>query len=288
MFIPEGLINYINNANINARTNKVVDCFTFYNELDLLNYRLNVLNDVVDYFVIVESEHTHTGKKKPLIFNENRHLFGKFNAKIVHVVVDDFPHKYPHIDFNKNQQWVNEMFQRNAISRGLSRLDLTDCDLILITDLDEIPDPSTVAKIQTSDTDIGIRALEMDLYYYNLTLRFDNKWNAGKICTFRKYAEHISRGGTVDDIRRMSCSNIIRGGWHLSYFGDSEFIKNKINAFAHQEFNLEVLTNVHNIDERIRTGKDPYDRSDNPTKIELCENMYLPVDYEKYLTRFMQ
>jgi hypothetical protein len=51
---------------------KIIDCFTFYNELDLLNYRLNILNNVVDYFIIVESTHTHVGKEKNLIYEENK------------------------------------------------------------------------------------------------------------------------------------------------------------------------------------------------------------------------
>ena len=56
---------------------KIVDCFTFYNELDMLTYRLNILNDVVDYFVLVESIHTHIGKEKPLFYQENKQLFEK-------------------------------------------------------------------------------------------------------------------------------------------------------------------------------------------------------------------
>jgi beta-1,4-mannosyl-glycoprotein beta-1,4-N-acetylglucosaminyltransferase len=60
---------------------KIIDCFTFYNELDLLTYRLNVLNDVVDYFIIVESTHTFTGREKQLFFNENKQLFSEFNKK---------------------------------------------------------------------------------------------------------------------------------------------------------------------------------------------------------------
>ena len=77
---------------------KIIDCFTFYNELDLLTYRLNILNDVVDYFVLVEATHTHIGKEKPLFYQENKHLFEKFNDKIIHVVVDDFSYKYPNIN----------------------------------------------------------------------------------------------------------------------------------------------------------------------------------------------
>jgi len=72
---------------------------TFYNELDTLAYRLNILNDVVDLFVLVEATHTRVDKVKPLFYQENKHLFEKCNNKIIHVIVDDFPHKYPNIDF---------------------------------------------------------------------------------------------------------------------------------------------------------------------------------------------
>ena len=73
---------------------KIIDCFTFYNEMDLLNYRLNILYNVVDYFIIVESTHTYVGKEKKLFYNDNKHLFEKFNDKIIHIIVDDFPFKY--------------------------------------------------------------------------------------------------------------------------------------------------------------------------------------------------
>ena len=81
---------------------KIIDCFIFYNELDMLTYRLNILNDVVDYFVLVESNHTFVGKEKPLFYNENKHLFEKFNHKIIHIIVNDFPHKYPNVNIGNN------------------------------------------------------------------------------------------------------------------------------------------------------------------------------------------
>ena len=109
---------------------KIVDCFTFYNELDMLTYRLNILNDVVDYFVLVEATHTHVGKEKPLFYQDNKHLFEKFNHKIIHIIVDDFPHKYPNIDISKDEQWINERFQRNCISRGIDKLELNNDDLL--------------------------------------------------------------------------------------------------------------------------------------------------------------
>ena len=127
---------------------KIVDCFTFYNELELLKYRLTILNDCVDYFVLVEATHTHVGKIKPLFYQENKELFKEFNHKIIHIVVDDFSHKYPNINIENREQWNNEIFQRNCIKRGLDKLNLNDEDIFTVTDLDEIPDPKILTKIK--------------------------------------------------------------------------------------------------------------------------------------------
>ena len=161
---------------------KIIDCFIFYNELELLTYRLNLLNDIVDFFVIVESTHTFMGKEKALFFNDNKHLFEKFNSKIIHIIVDDFPHKYPNVNIGNNDVWKNEYFQRNAISRGINSInDLSESDLLIIADLDEIPNPSTLAKIKNGEIIIDTYILEMDMYYYNLNTKFKDKWRLCKI-----------------------------------------------------------------------------------------------------------
>lgn len=233
---------------------KIIDCFTFYNELELLTYRLNVLYDVVDYFIIVEATHTHTGKEKPLYFKEHQGLFDTFKDKIIHIIVDDFPHKFPQIDFAKEEQWVNERFQRNAIIRGFSAIPkMEDDDVIIITDLDEIPDPKTLESIKKGDISVTINCLEMDFYYYNLNNRFESKWRRSKIVRFKNFNELKS---TCSDIRLNNYSNINHGGWHLSYFGDSRFIQNKLLAFAHQELNKECFTDISKIEERVKKGND--------------------------------
>lgn len=127
---------------------KIVDCFTFYNEIELLTYRLNVLHDVVDHFVLVEATHTYAGHEKSLYYNENKHLFEKFHSKIIHVIVDNLPHKYPNINCDNGEQCVNERFQRDRIADGISRLSLDGRDYITITDLDEIPDPRILTIIK--------------------------------------------------------------------------------------------------------------------------------------------
>jgi len=269
----------------NKSSKKIIDCFTFYNEMDLLTYRLNILNDVVDYFVIVEATHTFIGKEKMLFFNENKHLFEKFHEKIIHIIVDDFPYKYPNINIYKSEQWVNENFQRDQIKRGLDKLDLNDEDIITITDLDEIPDPNTLLKIKNNEIKIDINTLRLDFYYYNLNSKIYNEvWNKTKIISFKKYKElSIS----CNSIRHIDCQYIDNGGWHLSYFGDSKFIKNKIEQFAHQEYNNDHYTNIEKIETRVKSFSDLYDRNGNIVKTSINDNNYLPPEYEKYLTKFI-
>lgn len=257
---------------------KIVDCFIFYNELDLLNYRLNVLNDVVDCFVLVEATRTFTGKQKPLHYAENKHLFEPFNHKIVHIVVDNFPFTDANINFSKNEQWLNEACQRNAIERGLGGVNAED--IVIITDVDEIPDCRTLAAIKKGEVQVHMHVLEMEMYYYNLTTKFDTPWRHPKI---------IKRGLLTmpcNDLRQYNCPCIRKGGWHLSYFGDARFIQNKIIHFSHQELNTTAFTDLFKIEQRIKNGSDLYDRRNDLKKIALNKNSYLPLNYEVYLKSF--
>jgi beta-1,4-mannosyl-glycoprotein beta-1,4-N-acetylglucosaminyltransferase len=262
---------------------KIIDCFIFYNEINLLTYRLNILNDIVDKFVIVESTHTFSGKEKKLYFNENKHLFEKFNEKIIHIIVEDFPFKYPNINYKNNEQWVNEKFQRDKISSGIDTLKLDSNDILIITDLDEIPDPKTLRNIKDKHITISINTLEMDFYYYNLNTKQNIKWTLGKIVSYGKYKEIAT---SCSNIRGLNCVKISNSGWHLSYFGDSKFIQNKIQHFSHQEYNYEHFTDLSKIEERVKKSSDIFENHSNITKINIKDNNYLPTDYDKYLTQF--
>jgi beta-1,4-mannosyl-glycoprotein beta-1,4-N-acetylglucosaminyltransferase len=263
---------------------KIIDCFIFYNELDLLTYRLNLLNNIVDYFVIVEATHTFVGKEKPLFFNGNKHLFETFSDKIIHIIVDDFPYKYPNVNIGNYDVWKNEKFQRNAISRGINYIkDLSQTDVIILSDLDEIPDPYTLDKIKKGNIIVNINILEMDLYYYNLNTRVKDKWSLCKIMSYEKY-NNLNRN--CQYIRMTSCSKILNGGWHLSFFGDNLFIQNKIQNFSHQEFNNSNYTDLKNIENRVKNSCDAFDRNCIIDKIKIEDNTYLPIDYNKFLNKY--
>jgi len=265
---------------------KIIDCFIFYNELNMLLYRLDILNEFVDFFILVEAKYTHSGKEKTLYYNDNKHLFEKYNNKIIHIVLDDFPYKYPAIDYSKNQQWDNEHFQRNAIKYGIDKLEINKTDILIISDLDEIPDTELLKKIKNGLLLINnIYSLEQDFYYYNLNTKMGKTWILSKIMNFDTY---LNLNISCQDLRHLNCSSIQKGGWHLSYFGDKYFIQNKIIHFGHQEFNNNTFTDLDKIEYKINNQIDLYSRNNEIIiKIPIKDNTYLPPDYNNRLTEFI-
>ena len=124
---------------------KIFDCFTFFNELELLELRLESLYDVVDCFVIVEADKTHANVPKPFNFYEHRNDFKKYLSKI-HYIMDTSTVPYKGVG-----DWSLENNQRNNIMQGLT--DAAPDDLILISDADEFPDPEIIKTIRESFTD---------------------------------------------------------------------------------------------------------------------------------------
>ena len=255
----------------------LIDCFIFYNELDLLNYRLNILYDQVDYFVIVESTKTHQGYDKKLYYNENKELFKNFEDKIIHVIVDDLKSS----PLNYDEIWKNEYLQRNCIDKGIQRLNLKDDDLIMIADLDEIPNPLKIKDFKIN----GL--LEYDLYYYNLHTKNRNKWCKASFVDYLTYKTKFNcQPQSIRNCRNFE-NKTENAGWHLSYFGDENFIQNKLKNFAHQEFNNENYTNLEYIKNKIKESKDLYNRSNEHWEIvEINNNTNLPYKYEQFLQKY--
>lgn len=221
---------------------KIIDCFTFYNELDMLKFRLEYLKDVVDAFVLVEARVTHSGKPKPLVFDAHKARFAGYN--IVHVIVDDMP--------GGDDAWTRERFQRNAIDRGLQQLHLQDGDRILISDVDEIPR----RELLRLPVPPGLYCLEMQMYYFNVCTRAEQPWYAASLVFWELYNDNPR----PQQYRQAGTVAIRNAGWHFSYFGTPEFISNKIQMFAHQEFNSQQYTDYAAIATRMANGADLFDR----------------------------
>lgn len=263
----------LDNISNDKNNKKVVDAFLFYNELEMLDLRFKELYDFVDYFVIVESPYTFTSKPKELFFKENYERYSKYLDKVKHVVVQDLTSKDP---------WVNEYRQREGLHQGISSLGLRDDDIIFISDVDEILDVDFIEKIKNFDFKNQAYHLRQIMYYYNLQCQLKDFWHLAKVCNYYYYKTYNS----PSTIRQQRCNILLNAGWHFSYFGDAEFIKNKINNFSHQEFNKDEFTDVEKIKTRVTNGKDLFDRGDE-VKILLVnpdETTYLPKNKEMLKT----
>jgi len=261
----------------------IYDCFTFFNELDLLEIRLNVLNDVVDRFVLVEATKAHSGKDKPLYFNENKERYKPFQHKIIHIIVDDYP--------VCTSPWAYENHQRNAILRGLTQAQPDDA--VMISDMDEIPRPDLVrAHAQAKTTVLFIQKL---YYYFMNYLNVSNpNWPLGtKLFPYQYFLgdesqikapynefllPELNHGVTPTKMRFNENVTVIHNaGWHFSYLGGTEAIIKKIQSTAHQEFNCAKNTDPKEILAQIRSGKDIFGRGDRFFGVPIDD------DYPRYI-----
>ena len=234
---------------------KIYDTFMFFNELDLLEIRLNILDPYVDYFVISEATVTFSGKPKPLYYLENKARFKKFEHKIIHNIVDDTPsdfgsygqsdvyytdrHKsYPHKHNGRIlSQLTNdcqiEVYQRDSIMKSLIPSALDD-DIILYSDLDEIPNPNVFNDIFKGLQHHKLLHLNQKWYIYYLNNFCDLDWfgtRAFKFQYLKTCSVDLIRYPTED--RSAQVGGIIEdAGWHFSFLGGADKVKEKLNSFA--------------------------------------------------------
>lgn len=186
---------------------KIIDCFIFQHETELIQYRLNLLNHVVDYFVIVESAFDFTGKPKKM-YSLDIPEFETFRDKIVHIQLKTSK-------YSKYESWKSERYQRNCLFNGIDTLNLKDEDVILISNINEFPDPNMLRSIQQHKIRSDIYSLEMNVYHLNTLL--SEKWYFAKMIPYKKYKE-LSL--SCDTLRNRTCPILKNGGWRLLYHGD--------------------------------------------------------------------
>lgn len=249
---------------------KIVDCFIFFNELNLLDFRLQELNSVVDHFIVVESNKTFSNRNKEFVFEKNSELFSQYLDRIVYIKVEDMP--------TGDNHWDRETHQRNCIYRGLQQLNLHDDDIVIISDLDEVPDSKTLKILKTTGI-FSPYSLQQEMYYYNFNCRANLPWTRAKILPRKLVTPDI------EYFRKTHFSSLsLRGGWHLSYFGDIEWIISKIQSFSHQEYNNSDYTDPERIKDIISRCDDLFQRDNKNTHdfqyLSLKNNNYLPNNYK--------
>jgi beta-1,4-mannosyl-glycoprotein beta-1,4-N-acetylglucosaminyltransferase len=198
----------------------LVDTFMFYNEYDILELRLEVLDRYVDRFVLVESEVNHVGGPKELFFEKNKERYTKWLPKITHIIVtaDESP--------KDENPWSREKYQRERILRGVQ--DVPDGSIIMVSDVDEIPDLRIVPYEKLPHV---LNSVHMWMFEYSLDYLFTGEPWFGTVLTtaevFKRAGPNALRDG------RWKFPVIQYAGWHLSSFGNAEHVCNKMHTFAH-------------------------------------------------------
>jgi len=211
---------------------KVYDCFTFFNELDLLKIRLDELYDSVDHFVIVESTISFTGKSKPLYFAENAQQFEKYKDKITHIVIDYFP------DLTGDaatDHWTREEYSRNSILRGLSGCN--NDDVIFISDLDEIPSALVIPRITQYLAKLNnlnkkqkskikdeqfVCCLDMRLFMYQMNRENFMGWWGGSKAAPYWFVKKYTPWGIKLYHHKNHPYRIENAGWHFNTMGGKD------------------------------------------------------------------
>lgn len=266
---------------------KVYDCFLFFNEIDLLEIRLTMLDPHVDFFVLSECDYTFSGNKKPFYFEENKHLFTKFLHKIIHVknfnsnqfdqienpfegkkkiILDKILNDYSQIKNSAETGYGLPHYCRDYLHREYVSLGLSECsdeDIIMLSDIDEIPNPKSIENIKNFSLDEQNYCLLQDCHNYFVNNLSSTNWMGTTITKYYK-----SKGDSFCNLRRNRGKGILveNGGWHLSFIGGVERIKEKINSYGHQEFNnIEIISDIEN---KIQNNSDLFNRRIKDTERE--------------------
>ena len=234
----------------------IYDCFQYFNEDHIVDLRLNILNDYVDYFVVSESTKTHQGKSKKINFD--KHTGGESPI---------------------------EQHQRNSLMDGIK--DASSEDLIILSDSDEIPDLTKLSEIKNNKKFI-VFSQKMFMYKLNLQNLNESNWMGSRIAK----KKHIK---SMQDFRNLKFKyypfwridkynqQIINGGWHFSYMQTPEQILEKVKSFSHGEYNNSSLSEKY-IEEKIIKNEDIFSRGIKLKKITIDNNYpeYILLNKEKF------
>ena len=241
----------------------------FHSSIEGAQHGGETLDEFVNFFVIVESTCDHQGNIKEL--NLNLEKFKKFKKKIIYIVVDDTIES-----IKKKHKWgesLVEQHQRNSIMRGLKKA--SDEDLIILSDVDEIPDLTRLNSFNKKSK-YAVFSQKMFNFKLNLLNEYENNWHGSKMCLkkdlkspqwlrnleFKKYPFW-----RID--KEKSIQLIENGGWHFNYLLEPEKISKKLKTFAHTEYNKDKFTNISAIKNNINEMRDLFNKGYKYYKVQL-------------------
>ena len=276
----------------------------FFDEEMLLDLRLNILDEFVDKFVIVESSYTHSGKEKKLIFDINK--YSKFKEKINYIILKDPPKGIEEISSNDSEGEISrkeilnalkrENLQRDTILNGLKDADSNDW--IIVSDLDEIPD---LTKVNFNNIKNKIIFFKQKVFYYKLNLELKTlRWIGTKACRkkylkspqwLRNIKDKIYPKWRLDILFSEKKYNDIffieNGGWHFSFVKKPEDIEKKLRSYLHhREYDIDPI-GIDKIKNFINSKSVIYDHRVDQTQYKFSGGQKLEKMDLKFLPKYI-
>ena len=249
----------------------LIDSFQFFNERELVELRVKYLNEVVDYFVVIEADITHQGKKKDWNFpdilkNELKEFSKKIQYHQLKIDTEKIKNEESFIieDLKGDDAWRIENFQRNYTKTVCKKF--SDNDILIISDVDEIPSKEKLKFILSSDFEkISPIAMEQHLFHIDCNYLRKESWRGSIVTTIKicnAYSPHQFRR------YRNKISHFTDSGWSFSSFGGAKKIKEKFEAFAHKEYNDDKFKSIEHIENCQKNGLDLFHRKVETVKVD--------------------
>ena len=267
---------------------KIFDCVTFFQENLQMELRFNILNDVVDKFVVCESAYDHRGREKKINFSKDK--YPEIISKIEHIIITK---KFP----EKKTPWQNQSWQREYILEGIKDADKND--FIMFSDPDEIPNPEKLKNFNPRKK-YSIFLQNMYTYKLNIFNKYESPWEGTRICKKKDLS-------SVDWLRDKVLAKNLKypfwridkeknidliedGGWHFNYLLKPEQISKKLKSLAAiqwdwgEKLTKEEFFSINNIEEKISSKKDLFNRGHNYQKITIDESFpqFIRDNLDKY------
>lgn len=257
----------------------IIKPFLFKNELDLLEIQLEELYDVVDYFILLETERSfqNTVREDFGCFEENKERFAKYADKII-------GYKFPADSYSDEYESMSPRERRNynyeVLKEVVKQLNFPENTAVLYGDCDEFPRKEVVEAIRNGEIEVKENTLvnlQMNLYYFYFDyVCTSHPWNGFKLVSLPIFLNNPIYEVVRCAHDRMNLATIQDCGWHYSYFGDVDYVLDKINTLSHVENKTEKIMNRNNIVESMTTGRDIYFRHNHHWKILDREGLDLP------------
>lgn len=255
---------------------KIFDCCMLFNEIDVLKMRLSFLYEHVDAFVICEANITHAGTPKEYNFLKYQVEFEPWIDKIIFLKYEPDVSKLnfeikPKVFDSQSAAWQVENGQRNHLATFL--LSQSDDDYAVICDVDEFWHPRLIQYLRSGSLGIELARLEMSFHYYFMNCEGVGKFNSVWSKPFFSRIKHLRKNPDLSMLRNDAHMELIeKSGWHFSYLGGVNAVKDKLAAFAHQEVNNEWNSATEHLLKSISLGKDYLNREGH-------DFAYRPIEY---------